>query len=247
MRGDMEAHYHRLAVRFEENWAYSPEFTGWLDGHIAARLTPRPGERVADIGCGTGLYARGLAARAGRVVCVDPSVRMLDQIPYDRAFIPVRASLEDLASGAARLPYDRYDAVLAKEVLHHAEDTAAALRGLAGLMAPGGRLLIVMLPPTLDYPLFDAALRRYESHPQDPADVAQVLTEQGLAVEVTSESYRLAISKDRWLTMVTDRYMSLLSKFHDAELAAGIAEIDARHPGPVLEFEDRLVFVLGRR
>jgi hypothetical protein len=41
--------------------------------------------------------------------------------------------------------------------------------------------------------------------------------------------------------------MSLLSKFDDAELAAGIAQIDARYGGPVLEFDDTFVFVLARR
>ena len=45
--------------------------------------------------------------------------------------------------------------------------------------------------------------------------------------------------------MVADRYMSLLASFGDDELQAGIAEIDARYPGPLLEFEDRFAFVLA--
>jgi hypothetical protein len=57
----------------------------------------------------------------------------------------------------------------------------------------------------------------------------------------------VVISKDQWLAMVADRYMSLLARFDDAELQAGIAEIDARHPGPMMEFEDRFAFILARR
>jgi hypothetical protein len=57
----------------------------------------------------------------------------------------------------------------------------------------------------------------------------------------------LAIPKQRWLAMVADRYMSLLAKFDDQQLRAGIAEIDARHPGPILEFDDRFAFVFARR
>jgi hypothetical protein len=62
---------------------------------------------------------------------------------------------------------------------------------------------------------------------------------------VTFGSFHLTLSKDRWLGMVADRYMSLLASFGDDELQAGIAEIDARYPGPQLEFEDRFAFILA--
>ena len=55
------------------------------------------------------------------------------------------------------------------------------------------------------------------------------------------------IPKQRWLEMVADRYMSLLAKFDDQQLQAGLAEIDSRYPGPLLEFDDRFIFVLARR
>lgn len=244
---DAAGHYERLAARFEENWAYSPAFTAWMSGCIAERLEPHPGDRVADIGCGTGLYARHLAGQAGSVVCVDPSAAMLAQLPADASLMPVLASLEDLARGAVVLPYGAFDAVLAKEVLHHAEDNGAAMRALADLVRPGGRLLLVLLTPVLDYPLFTAALQRYARRPADPADLAWQLGHLGLRAEVTTASFRLAIAKDRWLEMVADRWMSLLSKFTDTELAAGIAEIDARFQEPVLEFEDSFVFIAARR
>jgi ubiquinone/menaquinone biosynthesis C-methylase UbiE len=241
----MSDHYERLAGRFEQNWAYSEGFVAWMARNIGERLGPRPGDRVLDAGSGTGLYARGLAEQAGAVVCVDPSPKMLEQLPSDKALGAVCASIEDLASGAVALPYEQFDIILAKEVLHHTVDRVAALRWLASVLAPDGRLLVVMLPPVIRYPLFAAALCRYERHPIEPAGVAATLTEAGLDAEVTYASYDVVISKDRWL--VADRYMSLLTKFDDAELQAGIAEIDACHPGPMIEFEDRFAFVLARR
>jgi SAM-dependent methyltransferase len=243
---DAAGHYERLAARFEENWAYSREFVAWMTGHILERLGPAAGGSAADVGCGTGLYARALTTLAETVVCVAPSTAMLAQVPDDSRMLPVRASLEDLAAGVA-LPHQPFDAVLAKEVLHHAADEDAALRALAELVAPGGRLLLVLLAPVLDYPLFTAALERYARHPASPDGIARRLTGHGLDAEVSTASYRLAIDKDRWLSMVTDRWMSLLSKFTDTELADGVAEIDARHAGSVLEFDDSFVFILACR
>jgi hypothetical protein len=115
---------------------------------------------------------------------------------------------------------------LAKEVLHHVPraERPAALRGLAGLLAPGGR---------------------FGRRPVDPAEVGAILGAGGVRAEVTYDSFRVALPKERWLAMVADRYMSLLASFSDDELRAGLSEIDSRYPGPVLEFEDRFAFMLA--
>lgn len=240
-------HYERLAETYDENWAYNPEFIGWMTGEILGRLEIRAGERVVDVGCGTGLYSRGLAERAGRVVCVDPSAGMLARLPAGDEFVAVRASAEDVASGRVRLPDERLDAVLVKEAIHHVGDRAAVIGGLAGLLAEGGRLLVVMLPTTIAYPLFAAALAEFERAQPDPEEIASLIEAAGLRAAVGYAEFPLSFGKRRYLGMVRDRYMSLLSGFSDAELEAGIAEIDARYPGERLEFGDRFAFVLGVR
>src|SRR5437660_844515 len=79
---------------------------------ILGRLRLRSADRVLDVGCGTGLYARQLVEHTEGVVCVDPSVRMLEQIPDDPRLVAVQSSAEDLASGCAVLPVDRFEAIL---------------------------------------------------------------------------------------------------------------------------------------
>jgi ubiquinone/menaquinone biosynthesis C-methylase UbiE len=242
---ETQAHYDRLADSYDENWAYSPEFIDWMTGCIVDRLAPAPGDRVADIGCGTGLYARGLAERAGEVVCVDPSAKMLEQLPAEDAYLPVEASAEQMASGQVRLRYDRFDAVLVKEAIHHVDDRRAVLNGLASLLADGGRLLVVMLPARIEYPLFAEAIAMFERLQPAPEDVAAHMRDAGLRVDLEYASFPLSFSKAQYLTMVRNRYMSLLSSFDDDQIEAGIAEIDERYPGERLTFPDRFAFVRG--
>ncbi|SEG93892.1 Ubiquinone/menaquinone biosynthesis C-methylase UbiE [Thermomonospora echinospora] len=247
MSEEIAAHYDRLADRYDENWTHSAEFIAWMTSCILGRLDPQPGNRVADIGCGTGLFTRGLVESAGQVACVDPSGAMLERLPEGEGYVPVEASAEDVAEGRVALPYGRLDAILVKEAIHHVRDRARVLAGLAGMLAPGGRVLVVMLPTTIDYPLFDRALRAFEKHQPDPEDIAGHLERAGLQVRLSYESFPLSFSKERYLRMVRNRYMSLLSMFDDAELEAGVAEIDRRHPEEILQFPDRFAFVLGRR
>src|SRR5262249_59177838 len=114
-----------------------------------------PGQVVADIGCGTGLYSRQMAAAGATVICADPSQAMLDQLPGDPALVPVRASAQDIAGHRVALPAQRLDPAVVKEAVHHipASDRQAVLNGLAGLLAPGGRIVIAMLPARIRYPL----------------------------------------------------------------------------------------------
>ena len=53
---DTSAHYERLAGSYDENWAYSDTFLTWMVREIALALSAAPDDRIADIGCGTGLY-----------------------------------------------------------------------------------------------------------------------------------------------------------------------------------------------
>jgi ubiquinone/menaquinone biosynthesis C-methylase UbiE len=240
-----QEHYDRLAATYDENWVHSPDSIGWMISQIVRRLGLTGDEVVADVGCGTGLYSRELVRHAREVVCAEPSAAMLAQVLASKRLIPVHASAEDLASGAVSLPHDGYDAVLLKEILHHVDDRAAVISGLARLVRPGGRMLVVTLPTRIEYPLFGAALELFTACQPDPGDVAADMRTAGLAVEVGYDEFAQRFPTERYLQMVRNRYMSLLSNFDDEQIEAGVAEIKAAHPGDEVSFTDKFAFVLG--
>lgn len=242
-------HYEKLAEGFDANWAYSPPYLAWMTRCITSRARLKTGDRVADIGCGTGLYSRGLAAAAGAVICADPSPAMLAQLPPGPAFLPVQASAQDIAAGRVQLPYPELDAIIVKEAIHHipAPDRQHTLDGLASLLAHGGRIVLIMLPRQISTPLFRAALELFERRQPDPDSITGMLADAGLATRLDYESYPLAFPKQRYLDMVRARYMSLLSEFGDQQIEDGIAEIDAAYPAGRLDFDDTFAFITGER
>lgn len=108
-----------------------------IDGGRALldELAPSPGERVLDLGSGTGELTRALADRGARVVGVDASSTM---VAAAKAAHP-ELSFE-LGRGEA-LAYElEFDAVFSNATLHwlpRADDTAA---GMFRALVPGGRL-----------------------------------------------------------------------------------------------------------
>ncbi len=250
MSHDLARHYEQLADRYDDTWGHRPDYVAWMNQRVFDRLRIGPRDRVADVGAGTGLFLRSLVQQVtgdNPIVCVDPSRPMLDRLPDDPRLIPVCATAEEVASGAVELPYRRLDAIVIKETVHHFTDVATTLAGLADLLDAGGRLLVVSLPPKLEYPLFTEALERFAAHQPEPADIGSAMRAAGLDVTLDIDAYTVRVDAEHYAQLVGRRWMSVLSTFDDDELAAGLDEMRSRNRRGELVFADRFAFVLGRK
>ena len=102
--------------------------------------------RLIDIGAGTGLLGLELAGAVGSVVLAEPSEGMLEVARRklaDGGLANVSAIPFDLQDSPADVgPFDLAVSLL---VLHHVEDTTAALRSIHDLLALGGRIALLDL------------------------------------------------------------------------------------------------------
>jgi SAM-dependent methyltransferase len=170
-------HYERLAGSYDLNWSHSAAFLDWMAGEMIGALALTGRDRIADVGCGTGLFTGRIREQirpTTPILCVDPSDAMLAQLPPDPGLRPVQASAEQLArgrvaSGEVSLASGCLNVLMIKEAIHHVaeSDRRWVIAGLADLLDVGGRFLIVMLPTRIGYPLFPAALEQFEArHPE---------------------------------------------------------------------------------
>jgi ubiquinone/menaquinone biosynthesis C-methylase UbiE len=116
---------------------------------LVERLGLAGGERVLDVGCGTGRLARWIAdivGTTGSVVGIDP---LADRIAIARAQVPgVRFEVgqaEDLGAFADA----SLDAVCMSAVFHWVTDKPKALSEVRRVLRPGGRLGVTTLPREL--------------------------------------------------------------------------------------------------
>ncbi len=113
---------------------------------LAVRLSGvKQGDRVLDIGCGTGLLSLKFLKRADcRITAVDSSPDMLRLFQGKIDALGLRPRIRCLRQDAARLrlPRESFDIVAATVALHHVEDKLPMLRTIRSILKPGGRLVI---------------------------------------------------------------------------------------------------------
>ncbi|PZG40991.1 SAM-dependent methyltransferase [Spongiactinospora gelatinilytica] len=113
---------------------------------LVLKLVPEGCAHALDIGCGDGLLARKLSARAGSVTGADRHLGAIETARAQHGDVPglsfVQADYLDDPAGS--LPEGKFDFISAVAVVHHA-DFGQATTALTRLLAPGGRLVVIGL------------------------------------------------------------------------------------------------------
>jgi ubiquinone/menaquinone biosynthesis C-methylase UbiE len=141
----------QLASRPAEEWSKTLEQPSRLEtlkiNDIVAALRLKPGQTVADLGAGTGLFSVPMAkavAPEGRVYAVE----------IDKGYFPMidakakEARLSNITTvlgefGDPRLPAQNVDLAFMHDVLHHVEDRAGYLKNAARYLKPEGRFVVI--------------------------------------------------------------------------------------------------------
>jgi 2-polyprenyl-6-hydroxyphenyl methylase/3-demethylubiquinone-9 3-methyltransferase len=118
-------------------------------GRDAKHLGCLKGLRVLDIGCGAGILSEPLARLGADMVGIDPALENIEAARLHASdggvAIDYRATTAETLAAAG----ERFDVVLAMEVVEHVVDVPAFVATCASMVKPGGLLVMATLNRTL--------------------------------------------------------------------------------------------------
>jgi len=99
-------------------------------------LNPQAGERILDLGCGTGHLTNQIAERGADVLGIDASADMIDE--GRRLYPSLKLEIADAREFVSPQPFD---AVFSNAVLHWIKPPAKVIERIAACLKPGGRFV----------------------------------------------------------------------------------------------------------
>jgi trans-aconitate methyltransferase len=156
---------------------------------VVALLAPKAGERILDLGCGTGHLAAEIASKGAEVIGIDRSPEMISEARGQ--FTELKFEVAD----ARQMQFERqFDAVFSNAVLHWIVEPKLVVRAVARALVPGGRFVAEFGGKGNVRQLIDAVNRAYEKFGIDRglegnvwyypsvAEYASLLESEGLEV-----------------------------------------------------------------
>lgn len=199
-------------------------------GRDTTARRPLSGLQLVDVGCGGGLLSEPLARMGAKVVGIDAAERNIRIAAAHAAesglSIDYRAeAIEDLAASG-----ERFDAVIALEVIEHVADITFFVESCAAVCRPGGALVLSTLNRTPKSYLFAIVGAEYVlgwlprgTHNWRrfvrPSELSEVLRGCGLGVtDLTGLTYSPLADEWRLASDLTVNYMAFAVKGGDARL-----------------------------
>ena len=134
----------------------NPVRLGYIRDKAAARFARDPkkldslkGLRMLDIGCGAGILSEPLARLGAEVVGADPSSRNIEAAKSHAARAGLAVDYRTTTAEALSDAGERFDVVLAMEVVEHVADLGLFVKRCAEMVKPGGLMITATINRTL--------------------------------------------------------------------------------------------------
>jgi 2-polyprenyl-6-hydroxyphenyl methylase/3-demethylubiquinone-9 3-methyltransferase len=160
---DEVAHFARLAGQWWDPrgpWAtlhrFNPVRLGYIRDRAAAHFGRDPARldslkdlRILDIGCGGGVLSEPLARLGATMVGADPVEENIAAAAHHAAQVGLTIDYRSTTAEALVEAGERFDVVLAMEVVEHVADVNLFIQAAADLVKPGGLLFMATLNRTM--------------------------------------------------------------------------------------------------
>jgi ubiquinone/menaquinone biosynthesis C-methylase UbiE len=141
---------------------YRPENLAVVDGMLAQLVAETSATSVLDLGCGTGFMINLAKHRVARVVGVDVTRAMLDQVDTSG---PAKIELHEHDTGSFPVAPGSFDLATAYSFLHHLYDIKPTLATAARALRAGGRFYADLDP---NFYFWDAITKLDPAQHYDP-------------------------------------------------------------------------------
>ena len=220
------------------SWLSSKEYFEELSSQLIEFLDIREEKKILDVGCGRGYLLESLANKVNFIhkpIGVEP-------VKHEDTISPRIEIINSSINFFFQNNNSKFDLVILKQVLHllNSNEREYFYQEIKKYLNNNGQIVFIYMNEQTEIPQFPLMKNKLKLSIGSHDLLLAELNINFRLLKTQNFTYHVKISLEEYLTMITNRYMTVLLDFNEEEIKEGIAFIKQNYPN-LLRFKDNLM------
>ena len=221
----------------KSSWLSSSEYFEELSNQLIEFLEISKKKNILDVGCGRGYLLESLANKVNFIhkpVGVEP-------VKHEDTISPRIEIINSSINFFFQNNNSKFDLVILKQVLHllNSNEREYFYQEIKKYLNNNGQIVFIHMNNQTEIPQFPLMGNKLKLSIDSHHLLLEELNKNFKLLNIQNFTYSVKISLDEYLTMITNRYMTVLLDFSEEEIKEGIAFIKQNYSNH-LSFNDTL-------
>jgi len=219
------------------SWLSSKEYFEELSSQLIEFLDIREEKKILDVGCGRGHLLESLANKVNFIhkpIGVEP-------VKHENTISQRIEIINSSINFFFQNNNSKFDLVILKQVLHllNSNEREYFYQEIKKYLNNNGQIVFIYMNEQTEIPQFPLMKNKLKLSIDSHHLLLEELNKNFKLLNIQNFTYSVKISLDEYLTMITNRYMTVLLDFSEEEIKEGIAFIKQNYSNH-LSFNDTL-------
>jgi 2-polyprenyl-3-methyl-5-hydroxy-6-metoxy-1,4-benzoquinol methylase len=221
----------------KSSWLSSKEYFEELSSQLIEFLDIREEKKILDVGCGRGHLLESLANKVNFIhkpIGVEP-------VKHENTISQRIEIINSSINFFFQNNNSKFDLVILKQVLHllNSNEREYFYQEIKKYLNNNGQIVFIHMNNQTEIPQFPLMGNKLKLSIDSHHLLLEELNKNFKLLNIQNFTYSVKISLDEYLTMITNRYMTVLLDFSEVEIKEGIAFIKQNYSNH-LSFNDTL-------
>ena len=223
-----------------KTWLSSQKYINSFNRFLIKKFNLNSNSKILDIGCGRGKIIGVLSSKL-RLKNKPIGIDLINHRDKDKRFYFKKIDALSFFSSNK----NKFDLILIKQTIHlfGMSEIKILLDKMTKSLSSSGKIFIFTLDPNTEIPNFNLMKRKLLKSLKKDKKILKFLTKIFPNRVMKHFSYRVEVSKKKYIKMIMNRYISTLLSFSKKQISTGVNEINFKY-NEIIKFNDKLVCII---